>query len=70
MASERNERVRTLARIRPGGERGLDVAREMGYPHGGGITHVVKGLELQGVGDKVLGKKLEGLKRRVSSFKS
>ena len=70
MAGETNERVRIWARIRLGGERAVDVAREMGYRDGSGITHVVKGLELQGVGDQGLRKKLEGLKIRFSSFKS
>ena len=68
MARETDERVRIWERIRLGGERGVDVAREGGYGDANGISHDVKGLGLQGVGDKGLRNKLEWLKTRFSSF--
>lgn len=59
--TERDDRVRMWARVRLGGERGVEVAREYGYADGSGVTQVVKRWEA-GVGtDRNLAKKMAEL---------
>ena len=45
VAKERDRRLQIWARVRLGGERGRDVAKEFGYRDGSGVTQVVKRLE-------------------------
>ncbi len=57
--SERDDRVKLWARVRLGGERGIEVGRENGYADGSGVTQLVKRLEARAATDRVLAKKLE-----------
>lgn len=59
---EPDERVKIWARIRLGGERGVDVAREYGYRDGAGVAHVVRRLERAAESDGRLLRRLQGLK--------
>ena len=62
VGEEADERVRLWARVRLGGERGKEVAKELGYADGSGVTQVVKRLELTAERDKRLAKGLAELR--------
>jgi hypothetical protein len=62
VGEEADERVRVWARVRLGGERGKEVAEELGYKDGSGVTQVVKRLEVTAERDKPLAKRLAELR--------
>jgi REP-associated tyrosine transposase len=64
--SEADDRVKIWARIRLGGERGVDVASEYGYRDGAGVAHVVRRLEIAAKANRVLAHKLAGLRQEAS----
>jgi putative transposase len=61
LAAESDDRVKMWARVRLGGERGVDVAREYGYADSSGVTRVVKRLENRIRTDRSVAKKLNAL---------
>ena len=63
VAKEEDDRVKLWARIRLGGERGVEVGREHGYADSSGVTQAVKRLEARATRDRVIAKKLEQLRR-------
>jgi putative transposase len=67
--AEGDERVKIWARVRLGNERGVDVAREMGYRSSSAITMLVRRLEQRAVHEKTLRQTLERLRRSVGSEK-
>jgi REP element-mobilizing transposase RayT len=67
--AERDERVMIWARVRLGNERGVDVAREMGYRSSSAITMLVRRLEQRAVQEKALRQTLERLRGNVGSEK-
>jgi putative transposase len=69
LEAEPDWRVRMWARVRLGGERGVDVAREHGYRDGSGVTQAIKRLEAAAVRDKTLASRLEAI-RELSRIKS
>jgi hypothetical protein len=68
LETEEDERVRIWGRIRLGGERGVDVGRELGYRNGSGVGQVVKRLEQESGRDKKLKAKLERLRDETSKL--
>jgi REP element-mobilizing transposase RayT len=66
---EADERVRIWARVRLGGERGVEVAREYAYRHSSGVTQLVKRLETEAQEDRKLEEKLAGLRKDLSNVK-
>ena len=64
LAGEQDNRIRIWGRIRLGGERNADLARELGYQDGTAITQVVKRLERKASNDKRLRERLEQLQRK------
>jgi REP element-mobilizing transposase RayT len=70
LAKENDKRVKIWARVRLGGERLVDVGREMGYQNGSGVLQVVKRLEEYVVDDKKLKKKVDLMKESMSSVES
>jgi REP element-mobilizing transposase RayT len=70
LADEVDSRVRTWARLRLGGERAGEVARELGYGHQSGVTQVVKRLETAARKDQRLSRKLSALRDSMSNVKS
>ena len=69
VAKESDTRLQIWARVRLGGERGRDVAKEFGYRDGSGVTQVVKRLEAAATRDKALRRRLEEWRAGVSSVK-
>jgi putative transposase len=63
---ETDDRVKIWARVRLGGERGVDLAREYGYNDGSGVTRVVKRLETAAAHDPRLRSKLARLRSELS----
>jgi REP element-mobilizing transposase RayT len=61
-----DKRVKIWARVRLGGERGVDLAREYGYRTGAGVTLLVRRLEARAPQDRKLNTTLERL--RTSAF--
>jgi REP element-mobilizing transposase RayT len=61
LEGETDERVKLWARIRLGGERGVEVGREYGYADGSGVTQVLKRLEARAARNRSLAKRLEQL---------
>jgi hypothetical protein len=59
--SEKDDRVKLWARVRLGGERGVELAGEYGYADGSGVTQVLKRLEARATTDRHLAKKLKQL---------
>jgi len=57
--AEPDKRIKIWARVRLGGERGAEVAREYGYRSGAGVTLALRRLETAAGLDKTLKKKLE-----------
>ena len=70
LVKEDEQRVKIWARVRLGGERLVDVGREMGYQNGSGILQVVKRLEEHVAYDKKLKKKVDVMKEGMSSVES
>lgn len=70
VAMEPDANVRMWARVRLGGERMGEVARDFGYRHQSGVTHAVKRVEELARKDRGLARKLDALNRRLSTFKS
>ena len=64
VAGEKDDRVVIWARVRLGGERGVDVAREYGYRDGAGVSLLVTRLEAAAKRDRELGERLAGLKAK------
>jgi len=67
VAHELDRRVQIWARVKLGGERKVDVAKEFGYGDGSGVLQVVKRLEVSAQQDKALARKLKRLRRGLSS---
>jgi hypothetical protein len=59
---EGDVRIQVWARVRLGGERGIEVAREYGYKDGSEVTQRVKRLEKSAQKDKAIWKRIEELK--------
>ncbi len=70
VAKEADADVQMWARVRLGGERMGEVAREFGYRHQSGVTHAVKRVEELARTDRELAGKLAVIKRQFSTFKS
>ena len=70
MAAETDERVKMWARVKLGGERPVDVAREFGYRKQSGVGQVVKRLEEYAKEDAELQTKLERIRASVCSVES
>jgi REP element-mobilizing transposase RayT len=68
-AKEKDRRLQIWARVRLGGERGREVAKEFGYRDGSGVTQVVKRLEAAAMQDEALRRRMEEWRRGVSSVK-
>jgi len=62
-----DERVRIWARVRLGGERGVELAREYGYRSGAGVTLLVRRLEASAQQDRKLRRELENA--RTNAFR-
>ncbi|MBV6504430.1 MAG: hypothetical protein AKCLJLPJ_02568 [Fimbriimonadales bacterium] len=58
---EADVRIAIWARVRLGGERGVEVAREQGYKDGSGVTQAVKRLEQKASKNKALRTRLDEL---------
>jgi hypothetical protein len=61
LADEPDRRVQVWARVRVGGERRVDVARDYGYRDGSGVTQLIKRLETEAAQDPSLARKLDNL---------
>ena len=61
-----DERIKIWARVRLGGERGVDLAREYGYRTGAGVTLLVRRMEARARQDRKLNATLEKL--RTNAF--
>jgi len=59
LQQEADRRVRIWARVRVGGERGVEVAREFGYRDGSGVTQLMKRLEAEATQDRSLAQRLK-----------
>jgi cell division protein FtsB len=68
LEAEEDERLRIWARIRLGGERGVDVGRELGQRNGSGVGHLVKRLERTSERNKDLKAKMEQLRNEISKL--
>lgn len=66
---ENDPKIQLWIRIRLGGQRQADIAQEQGYRDGSGVFRVVNRLEARASRNRDLGKKLEGLRRKVSIVK-
>jgi putative transposase len=61
LAQEPDIRVRIWARVRLGGERRVDVAREHGYRDGSAVTQLIKRLDAAARQDRTLARRLNNL---------
>jgi len=61
-----DERIKIWARIRLGGERGVELAREYGYRSGAGVTLLVRRLEANAQEDRKLKRALESVRKNAS----
>lgn len=66
VGDEPDPRVRIWARVRLGGERLVDAAKELGYRDGTGVLQVVKRMERRGTKSKPLAQKLQSLRNSVA----
>lgn len=66
---ENDPKIQLWIRIRLGGQRQAHIAQEQGYRDGSGVFRVVNRLESVASQNKELGRKLEGLKRKMSIVK-
>ncbi len=69
VADEGDVRLRIWARVRLGGERGRDVAKEYGYRDGSGVTQVVKRLEAAAESNGRLRRQMDAWRRSLSNVK-
>ena len=67
---EEDKRVKIWIKVRLGGERKREVAKEFGYRDPSGVTQVIKRLEQTLIEDRMLRNKLMGLKREMYNVKS
>ncbi len=78
---ERRTRVRELvggetkwlqiwARVKLGGERSVDVAREYGYADGSAVTYVVKQVEQRRQSDEGISARIDAIEQEISRLKS
>ncbi len=63
LAAEQEERLMIWARLRLGGERGVELAREYGYGGSSGITMLVRRLEATAQEDRTLRQRMETLRK-------
>jgi putative transposase len=70
LAGEPDRRIRVWVRVKLGGQRKVEAARAEGYRDGSAVTHLVPALEVRAAGDRTLRKKMENMRRQISSFKS
>lgn len=70
LEGETDERIRLWARVRLGGERNVEVARELGYRGGSGVGQLVRRVEQRSVQDAQLRKKLMRIKANLSRVES
>ena len=68
IANEPDKRIQTWARVRLGGERSVEVARERGYRDGSAVRQVIKRLEVAARTNRQLRNRLEQL-RNLSRVK-
>jgi hypothetical protein len=68
LGADEDERMRIWARIRLGGERGVDVGRELGQRNGRGVGHLVKRLERASERNKAMKAKMERLRSELSKM--
>jgi putative transposase len=68
LKEEKDKRVVLWVRVQLLGERKIDLARELGYGDGSGVTRVVQRLEVRECNDKALAKKLAAY-RKMSNVK-
>jgi hypothetical protein len=66
LAGEPDDRLKIWARVKLGGERGIDVARDFGYHNGSGVSQVIRRLEQQAEIDLPLRAKRQQLKANLS----
>lgn len=69
LETELDQRVRIWARVRLGGQRLVDVARECGYRDGSGVHRILQRLEARADGDPSLAAKLKRLQRKVQPLR-
>lgn len=69
LAKEEDRKIRIWARVKLGGERPVDVGREMGYRNGSGVLQVIKRLE-QAQDDPSVRKRMALIKSMMSSVES
>ena len=70
LAAESDSRIQIWLRVRLGGERKVDVARDLGYRDGGSVLQVLKRLEAKAQQDHGLRRHLTELTHKVSSVES
>jgi len=63
LADEPDPRVRIWGRVRLGGERRVDVARECGYRDGSAVTQLIKRLDAAAARNRMLAQRLRNLSR-------
>ena len=66
-AQEPDRRLRVWLRVELGGERRIDVAQELGYRDGSGITQLLKRLHTRGLADSDLGKQMHAYRMALAS---
>jgi hypothetical protein len=66
MVVDESDEIKMWARVKLGGERRVEVAREYGYKDGSGLTHLLKKLERNAGRDEALGRKLKNLRQHIS----
>lgn len=67
---ESDRRVAIWLRVRLGGQRMTDVARDYGYRDGSGVHRVVQRIEQRAKKDRVLARRMQAFAKHVSSVKS
>jgi putative transposase len=67
--AETDPKMRLWMRVALGGHKRIEVAREFGYKDGSAVTHIIHRLKNRAARDKKLNRKLEELRRNLSSFK-
>ena len=70
LAKEEDPRIKIWVRVRLGGERPVDVGREMGYRNGSGVLQVIKRLDEATREDKGIGEKMSLMRRKMSIVES
>jgi len=70
VVAESDDRVQIWARVKLGGERPVEVAKEFGYRNQSGVGQVVKRVEMYAKQDAELRTKLQRLKDNVCNVES